>query len=249
MKLADCFLCVVVRGHLDKRKASCSTRGLVAHDAHIVDCSGPAEELGEFFVRGFVGEVAHVQSAAHRCETLSRASFCLPEARRRASDGTPVKRSQLWAFGDTYGLRNAQQAGVTAEYIAERGPTRAVKAKLHRDARVGQMGAGRGRSGGLLSLLVGLGLPGCSTSETRVYPLHGQILEIRPDVQEVLIKHGDIVGFMPGMTMPFKLRDPRLLTGRVPGDLVTAQLRRGCDVRLHPLSAPAVLPSPGPTLC
>ena len=40
----------------------------------------------------------------------------------------------------------------------------------------------------------------------------------------MLIKHGDIKNFMPGMTMPFKVRDARLLDGKAAGDLVTAQL-------------------------
>ncbi len=38
------------------------------------------------------------------------------------------------------------------------------------------------------------------------------------------IKHRDIPRFMPGMTMPFKVRDRRLLSGRRPGDLITATL-------------------------
>jgi protein SCO1 len=58
----------------------------------------------------------------------------------------------------------------------------------------------------------------------RQYELQGQILAIRLEQNEVLIKHGDIKGFMPGMTMPFKVRDASLLAGRVPGDLVDATL-------------------------
>jgi protein SCO1/2 len=65
----------------------------------------------------------------------------------------------------------------------------------------------------------------CSNAGTaRQYELQGQILAIRPDTAEVVIKHGDIKGFMPGMTMPFKVRDRALLEGKTAGDLVTAQL-------------------------
>lgn len=39
-----------------------------------------------------------------------------------------------------------------------------------------------------------------------------------------MIKHEDIKGFMPGMTMPFKVRDRSLLEGKTPGDLVDATL-------------------------
>jgi protein SCO1/2 len=58
----------------------------------------------------------------------------------------------------------------------------------------------------------------------RQYELEGQILAVRLENGEVLIKHGDIKGFMPGMTMPFKVRDPQLLRGAHPGDLVRASL-------------------------
>ena len=61
-----------------------------------------------------------------------------------------------------------------------------------------------------------------SSSQPRQYRLDGQILALRGD--ELLIKHGDIEGFMPGMTMPFKVRDSALLEGKAPGDLVTATL-------------------------
>jgi protein SCO1 len=77
-----------------------------------------------------------------------------------------------------------------------------------------------------LSLLVLFSSWSCGPTEERArqYELSGQVLAVRPDTDEVLIKHGDIKNFMPGMTMPFKVRDRALLHGRRPGDLVTAQL-------------------------
>lgn len=75
------------------------------------------------------------------------------------------------------------------------------------------------------ALLVLAVLAGCQrVPETREYELSGQILVVRPETSEVLIRHGDIKGFMPGMTMPFKVKDPALLQGRTAGDLVTATL-------------------------
>jgi protein SCO1/2 len=56
------------------------------------------------------------------------------------------------------------------------------------------------------------------------YELQGQIVAIDRQHQEVTIKHGDIKGFMPAMTMPFPVKDPSLLEGKTPGDLVTATL-------------------------
>lgn len=62
------------------------------------------------------------------------------------------------------------------------------------------------------------------TTQARQYELEGQILAMRPEAGEVLIKHGDIKDFMPAMTMPYKLRDASLLQGKAPGDLVKATL-------------------------
>ena len=58
----------------------------------------------------------------------------------------------------------------------------------------------------------------------RQYQLTGQILEVKPGGTELVIRHHDIPGFMPGMTMPFRLKDPALSKGLVAGDLVRATL-------------------------
>ncbi len=58
----------------------------------------------------------------------------------------------------------------------------------------------------------------------RHYQLEGQVLAVDPARQTLTIKHGDIKGFMPGMTMPFRVKEPALLEGRKPGDLVRATL-------------------------
>ena len=58
----------------------------------------------------------------------------------------------------------------------------------------------------------------------REYELEGQVVAVDPARQELTIRHQDISGFMPGMTMAFKVRDPRLMNGRAAGELVTATL-------------------------
>jgi protein SCO1/2 len=69
-------------------------------------------------------------------------------------------------------------------------------------------------------------------SSAREFELKGQILAVRPERNEVVIKHQDIKGLMPGMTMPFTVKDPSLLAGKQPGDLVTATLVVG-EVQAH----------------
>jgi protein SCO1 len=68
------------------------------------------------------------------------------------------------------------------------------------------------------------------------YELKGQVLGVKQDAGEVLIKHEDIQGFMPGMTMPFRVREAKLLDGLAPGDLVAATLvLEGADAYLSTL--------------
>jgi len=63
-----------------------------------------------------------------------------------------------------------------------------------------------------------------STPPSKQYELTGQILAVYADRQELAIKHEDIVGFMPGMTMTFPVTSKELMEGRTPGELITATL-------------------------
>jgi protein SCO1/2 len=58
----------------------------------------------------------------------------------------------------------------------------------------------------------------------REYELRGVVVAVDRGRQEITIKHEDIPRFMPGMTMPFKVREAGLLEGRTPGDVVRATL-------------------------
>ena len=72
--------------------------------------------------------------------------------------------------------------------------------------------------------MIGMASAACRPAAGRQYELKGQILAVDPARQELTIKHQDIPGFMPGMTMAFKVGEPRLMEGRTPGELVTATL-------------------------
>jgi protein SCO1 len=86
----------------------------------------------------------------------------------------------------------------------------------------------------------------CSSDRpAREYELQGQILAIDQGRQEVLIRHGDIKGFMPGMTMPFKVKEAALLAQRQAGDLVTATLVvSDVDAHISTLSKTGSAPIP-----
>ena len=61
-------------------------------------------------------------------------------------------------------------------------------------------------------------------SKGQRYPLTGQVLAVDLQRQELTVRHDDIRGFMPGMTMPFRVKDAAEASARKPGDLITATL-------------------------
>lgn len=83
---------------------------------------------------------------------------------------------------------------------------------------------------GLVIVGLGIAAPACSRGpEVRTYQLTGQILVVKPDTKEVLVKHDDIPGFMPAMTMPYTVEDVAILKDRAAGDLITATLKVASD--------------------
>lgn len=56
------------------------------------------------------------------------------------------------------------------------------------------------------------------------YEIRGQVVSIYSEEHEVTLKHEEIAGFMPSMTMPISVKDVRILVGIVPGDLVVGTL-------------------------
>jgi protein SCO1/2 len=85
---------------------------------------------------------------------------------------------------------------------------------------------------------------GCRAAEpVREYRLVGQILAVDRQTNRVTIRHHDIDGFMPGMTMPFPVRDASLLNGRVAGELVEATLSvQGTDAWVSRLTVTGKAP-------
>jgi protein SCO1/2 len=76
--------------------------------------------------------------------------------------------------------------------------------------------------------LLGVAIVAASCGRTaqaeRQFILQGQIQSIDPARTSAVIKHEDVKGFMPAMTMPYEVREARALDGLVPGDLINATL-------------------------
>lgn len=66
--------------------------------------------------------------------------------------------------------------------------------------------------------------PAAPPLEADRYPIEGQLLGVQLDTGQVVLKHGEVVGYMAAMTMPFPVDDRTALRERRPGDLVTATL-------------------------
>lgn len=75
--------------------------------------------------------------------------------------------------------------------------------------------------------MLGLAIAGAGCQRepaSRTYQLTGQVLAVKTATNQILVKHDDIPGFMPAMTMPYAVKDPALIKDRVAGDLITATL-------------------------
>jgi protein SCO1/2 len=104
-----------------------------------------------------------------------------------------------------------------------------------------------------LVLLVAVASACQSGPPPREYEIVGQIQAVAPERGEVTIKHEDIKGFMPGMTMAFKAGDG-VIEGKKPGDLITgtlvveevqAYVSKLTVTGHRPIEAAAPLPSDG----
>ena len=66
--------------------------------------------------------------------------------------------------------------------------------------------------------------PGCRHSNEKHYDFKGKVVAVDPDKHQVTVSHEDIKGYMPGMTMPFTVRDQIDLRELAPNDTLTATL-------------------------
>ena len=66
--------------------------------------------------------------------------------------------------------------------------------------------------------------PGCQRSNEKRYELKGNIVAVDPAKHQVTVSHEDIKGYMPGMTMPFTVRDQIDLKELAPNDKLSATL-------------------------
>jgi len=77
----------------------------------------------------------------------------------------------------------------------------------------------------VLSLALTLASVACSRPpEQRTFTLQGQVQSLDVPRKLVTVKHEEIAGFMPAMTMPYEVADAQALDGLAPGDLINSKL-------------------------
>jgi len=77
----------------------------------------------------------------------------------------------------------------------------------------------------ILCLCLTLASTACSSApDRRTFTLQGQVQSLDAVSKQVVVKHEEIKGFMPAMTMPYDVADAKALEGLAPGDLINAKL-------------------------
>jgi protein SCO1 len=77
----------------------------------------------------------------------------------------------------------------------------------------------------VLFLCLAIAVVACSKApEQRTFTLQGQVQSLDVPRKLVTVKHEEITGFMPAMTMPYEVADAKAMDGLAPGDLINAKL-------------------------
>src|SRR5438552_14907851 len=77
----------------------------------------------------------------------------------------------------------------------------------------------------LCAVALGFVAASCSRPEPQqTYTLNGQVLSVDAPRKQLTIRHGEIKGLMPAMTMPYSVHDEKMLASVQPGDLINATL-------------------------
>lgn len=65
---------------------------------------------------------------------------------------------------------------------------------------------------------------GCQSAPAKHYPLHGVVVFVDAGKQLITVKHGDISGLMPAMTMTYQFASPAEVSALQPGDTISGDL-------------------------
>jgi protein SCO1/2 len=73
--------------------------------------------------------------------------------------------------------------------------------------------------------LICVGLAGgCQSAPEKHYSIQGEVISADPAKKLLTVKHGDIPGLMPAMTMSYQVAEPKQIESLQPGDKISAEL-------------------------
>jgi protein SCO1/2 len=77
----------------------------------------------------------------------------------------------------------------------------------------------------LTAVLICAGLEtACQSAPEKHYPIQAEVISVDSAKKLITVKHGDIPGLMPAMTMTYQVAEPRQIETLQPGDKITADL-------------------------
>jgi protein SCO1/2 len=65
---------------------------------------------------------------------------------------------------------------------------------------------------------------GCQPAPEKHYPIQGEVISADAANKLLTVKHGDIPGLMPAMTMTYQVAEPKQIQTLQPGDKISADL-------------------------
>src|SRR5437868_3159528 len=82
-----------------------------------------------------------------------------------------------------------------------------------------------------------------ANTEQKMFEVKGIVIAVKPKEKSIEIRHEEIPGYMPAMTMPFDVRNTNELAGLQPGDSVSFRMlvtdTEGWIDHIRKLAAPA----------
>jgi len=82
----------------------------------------------------------------------------------------------------------------------------------------------------LVALIVIALTIGCQSAPVKHYALQAEVISVDAPRRLIHLKHGEIPGLMPAMTMTYVVKDAKQIEALQPGDKITADLVVGENV-------------------
>jgi protein SCO1/2 len=76
----------------------------------------------------------------------------------------------------------------------------------------------------VVALMAVFSFVGCQSTPPKRYPIQGEVISVDAPKKLLTVKHGEIPGLMPAMTMGYAVADEKEIEALRPGDKISAEL-------------------------